>query len=245
MRDSLTRPDSGTATLRVSLVGCGTPGTRPENACLQYPTATPILGNMVQGRNNALNTNRDYKVFVRASLCDFSVQVEALDTYGMTPLHRMASNNLPVGARISRISWTSLWLFDATVGRFCEASPSISFCPPFEARALLEAGADPHGKGQASSDFEARGVERLDPLLAGARQPNGGRTGIPALADIFCHDQSCLGRLNCRMRVPRRCATQILTCNAGMVPVSLELFWALLAWMACLSLLLAACCRHE
>ncbi|CAJ1383492.1 unnamed protein product [Effrenium voratum] len=26
-------------------------------------------------------------------------QVEALDTYGMTPLHRMASNNLPVGAR--------------------------------------------------------------------------------------------------------------------------------------------------
>jgi len=26
-------------------------------------------------------------------------KVEALDTYGMTPLHRMASNNLPVGAR--------------------------------------------------------------------------------------------------------------------------------------------------
>ena len=26
--------------------------------------------------------------------------IEPLDTYGMTPLHRMASNNLPIGARM-------------------------------------------------------------------------------------------------------------------------------------------------
>ncbi|CAE7155930.1 HET-E1 [Symbiodinium necroappetens] len=31
--------------------------------------------------------------------CLGSCQIEALDTYGMTPLHRMASNNLPVGAK--------------------------------------------------------------------------------------------------------------------------------------------------
>merc|ERR1711972_177295 len=29
---------------------------------------------------------------------EFGADVEALDTYGMTPLHRMASNNLPIGA---------------------------------------------------------------------------------------------------------------------------------------------------
>jgi len=26
--------------------------------------------------------------------------IESLDTYGMTPLHRMTSNNLPVGAKM-------------------------------------------------------------------------------------------------------------------------------------------------
>lgn len=34
-----------------------------------------------------------------AFLIDRGADIEALDTYGMTPLHRMASNNLPVGAR--------------------------------------------------------------------------------------------------------------------------------------------------
>ncbi|CAD7942681.1 unnamed protein product [Amoebophrya sp. A120] len=33
-----------------------------------------------------------------AVLVEFGADVEGLDTYGMTPLHRMASNNLPVGA---------------------------------------------------------------------------------------------------------------------------------------------------
>jgi len=33
-------------------------------------------------------------------LVEFGADVEALDTYGMTPLHRMASNNLNVGARM-------------------------------------------------------------------------------------------------------------------------------------------------
>lgn len=32
-------------------------------------------------------------------LIDAGADIEARDTYGYTPLHRMASNNLPVGAR--------------------------------------------------------------------------------------------------------------------------------------------------
>merc|ERR1711871_1578752 len=32
-------------------------------------------------------------------LIEYGADVEALDTYGMTPLHRMASNNLPIGAK--------------------------------------------------------------------------------------------------------------------------------------------------
>ncbi|CAK0833234.1 unnamed protein product [Prorocentrum cordatum] len=34
-----------------------------------------------------------------AFLIERGADIEALDTYGMTPLHRMASNNLPAGAR--------------------------------------------------------------------------------------------------------------------------------------------------
>ena len=41
-------------------------------------------------------TNQD-KVSI---LVDFGADVEALETYGMTPLHRMASNNLDIGARM-------------------------------------------------------------------------------------------------------------------------------------------------
>ncbi|CAE7521683.1 secG [Symbiodinium natans] len=68
-------------------------------------------------------------------------KVEALDTYGMTPLHRMASNNLPVGAR-----------------------------------ALLEAGADPHGKGQARASpmevaQDARAKEVMSVLAEYLRKP--------------------------------------------------------------------------
>merc|ERR1712117_997756 len=33
-------------------------------------------------------------------LVEFGADIEALDTYGMTPLHRMASNNLDIGARM-------------------------------------------------------------------------------------------------------------------------------------------------
>jgi hypothetical protein len=42
------------------------------------------------GRDNQMAT---------AYLIQRGADVEALDTYGMTPLHRMASNNLPVGAK--------------------------------------------------------------------------------------------------------------------------------------------------
>jgi len=34
-----------------------------------------------------------------AAVIEHGGDIEAIDTYGMTPLHRMASNNLPVGAR--------------------------------------------------------------------------------------------------------------------------------------------------
>jgi len=35
-----------------------------------------------------------------STLVKYGADVEALDTYGMTPLHRMASNNLPIGAKM-------------------------------------------------------------------------------------------------------------------------------------------------
>ena len=35
-----------------------------------------------------------------STLLDFGADIEALDTYGMTPLHRMASNNLALGAKM-------------------------------------------------------------------------------------------------------------------------------------------------
>jgi len=35
-----------------------------------------------------------------ATLVRYGADLEALDTYGMTPLHRMASNNLPIGAKM-------------------------------------------------------------------------------------------------------------------------------------------------
>ena len=34
-----------------------------------------------------------------AALIELGATVETLDTYGMTALHRMASNNLPIGAQ--------------------------------------------------------------------------------------------------------------------------------------------------
>lgn len=35
-----------------------------------------------------------------STLIDYGADIEALDTYGMTPLHRMASNNLALGAKM-------------------------------------------------------------------------------------------------------------------------------------------------
>ncbi|CAD7950012.1 unnamed protein product [Amoebophrya sp. A25] len=52
--------------------------------------AQPLhMAGMGRGNDEAVHT-----------LCRFGADVEALDTYGMTPLHRMASNNLAVGARM-------------------------------------------------------------------------------------------------------------------------------------------------
>ena len=44
------------------------------------------------GRDNQYST---------AYLISRGADIEAVDTYGFTPLHRMASNNLMVGAKVS------------------------------------------------------------------------------------------------------------------------------------------------
>jgi hypothetical protein len=100
-------------------------------------------------------------------LIKHGADLEALDTYGMTPLHRMASNNLPVGAK-----------------------------------ALLDAGADPHNTGligktpyQIAQESRANGVMRVLSTERRTVDIDHVQVDFPTIADFENFKGDTTGRL--------------------------------------------------
>lgn len=100
-----------------------------------------------------------------AYLITRGADVEALDTYGMTPLHRMASNNLPIGAEALLQAGA-----DPNNAGKCGATP-LQIASESQARAVAEV-IQRHGEGYRPSANIARGSAST--VVHGATKTGGG-----------------------------------------------------------------------